>query len=290
MSWRVTANGCSILTIFALLGVTSPLNGQFLGFACAPKQETFRGQVKEITQTQSAPGDKFEYLQTMKFDSHGNMVESSEGSRKIGTTDAKWESRAMYAYDVSRRLSSSTGLIFFDPVYQSECVFSYSETGDLTMILRSHKKRFEAAKLYVYSQEKRIRELDYSAPSRLPLVTIHEYDDKGIERSGPVGGARFSQRTYNERGKVAKFEAYEGNELIAYETMIYNERGDLTETTHYRSNDSVAWRDLCRYEYDEVGNWTSNECRETDVEAGKSPARLSLIKRSITYYSALPPQ
>ncbi|TKB60576.1 MAG: hypothetical protein E8D49_05640 [Nitrospira sp.] len=71
---------------------------------------------------------------------------------------------------------------------------------------------------------------------------------------------------------MAKFEAYEGSTMIAYETMIYNERGDLTDYAHYRSGDILAWRDLWRYEYDEVGNWTSREHTQVGEEASKSPA------------------
>lgn len=158
------------------------------------------------------------------------------------------------------------------------------------MVMRSHKKRFETASLYVYSRGKRIKEFEYSASSMLPRTITHEYDDKGIEHTRAAGHAKSSQRTYNERGKVAKFEAYEGNTLIAYETLIYNEKGDLTEYAHYRSNDSLVWRDLWRYEYDEVGNWTSNEYTKTGEEDGKSSVTFSLTKRSITYYNVLPPQ
>jgi hypothetical protein len=290
VSWRVTTNGLSIFIILALLGITSPSSGQIRGVTCQPGQETFKGQVQEIAQTQSSPGDRFEYLQTMKFDSHGNMMELSEGSRKMRTTDVKWQSRALYGYDASRRLSSSTGLILLDPVYQSECVFTYSETGDLTMVMRSHEKRFETASLYVYSQGKRVKEFGYSVSSMLPLIIIHEYDDKGIERTRTVGHAQSSRRTYDERGRVAKFEAYEGDTLIAYETMTYNEKGNLTEYAHYRLGGILVWRDLWRYEYDEVGNWTSNEYTKTGEEEGKSPATFSLTKRSITYYNALPPE
>ena len=290
VSWRVTANGRFIFIVLALLGVASPSNGQFLGLTCQPGQETFRGQVKEITQIESSTGASSEYLQIMKFDSHGNMTEASEGSRSIGTTDVQWRSKSVYAYDASRRLSSITGSILFDPVIQSECAFGYSETGDLTIVVQSHEKRFKSASMYVYSQGKRIKEFDYSATSKLPWITIHEYDDRGIECIRSVEHAQSSRRTYDERGKVAMFEAYEGNTLIAYETMIYNERGDLTEFAHYRPGDILIWRDLWRYEYDEVGNWTSNEHTKTGEETGKSPAMLSLRKRSITYYNALPLQ
>jgi hypothetical protein len=245
--------------------------------------------VQEIAQTQSSPGDQFELLKTMKFDSHGNIMEAREGYRKIGTSDVHWKSEAFYRYDASRRLTSSTELIMLDPVYESECAFSYSETGDLTMAIRSHEKRFERVVLFVYSQ-KRVKTLEYAVSSNRPLINVIEYDDKGIERTSTVGQTKSSRSTYNERGRVAKFEAYEGDTLIAYETMLYNERNDLTETAHYRSGDILAWRDQCRYEYDEVGNWTSNECKETDIETGRSPAKFWLTKRSISYYNALPPQ
>lgn len=245
------------------------------------------GQVQEITQIQSLPGKTVEYLRTMQFDSHGNMMEASEGSQEIGTTDVKWQSKILYTYDASRRLSSITEFILLDPVVQSECVFGYSETGDLSIVLLSDEKRFVRASLYAYSQGRRIKELDYFGRIVRPTISIFEYDDRGIKTVKQTGGLK---NLYNERGEHTTSKLYEDGKLIAYETLVYNERGDLTEYAHYRSNDRLVWRDLWRYEYDKAGNWTSREYSKTGEEAGKSPEILNLTKRSITYYNALPPQ
>lgn len=291
MSWLVRVIGLCILAFSMLNGLSSFANAQHGIFDCQPERETFserlHGKVKEIRATNSNPGSRTEFIDVQKFDEFGKRTEAEEGIREEGATEIKWRSRSAYAYDELARLMSITELLLFNPPVQLECVLGYSNFGDLALVVRSDAKSFTGASLYVHESGKLVKKINYYQGSMLPAgISTFEYDtDMRTTEQRNIGDSRYSKSTHNERGEKVKFEAYEKNTLVAHETFTYSERGALIENAHYRPGDVLVWRDLFRYEYDQVGNWTSRDYSQTSEKDSEVGATRSRTIRAITYYS-----
>jgi hypothetical protein len=95
-----------VFICFMLHGASIPAKAQHVSPTCQPNHETFRGQVKEIIQTESSHGAKTEFILLRKFDARGKLLEEEEGSREDWVTATRWRSRTIYIYDELARLIS----------------------------------------------------------------------------------------------------------------------------------------------------------------------------------------
>jgi hypothetical protein len=181
---------------------------------------------------------------------------------------------------------SISELLLLNPPVQLECVLEYSSLGDIALVVRSHTKSFAGASLYVRESGKLVKKINYTQDNMLPVgISFFQYDTElRTKEQRNEGDSRSFKSTYNERGEKVKFEVYEENVLIAYETFTYSERGTLIEYVHYRPGDVLVWRDLFRYEYDQVGNWTSRDYSQTSENNSQFVATRSKTIRTITYY------
>ena len=257
-------------------------------YACEPTQEIFIGQAKEIKTTSTSSVASRETIRVKSFNASGMLTEVKDGTRMDGTTDTKWDSTSVYNYDDEYRVTVVTETFGFIPPVEQHCVLSYSRGGELAAVVRSDRKRFTGASFYVYEDRKLTKAIHYNGPTLQPSsISTFEYSNGIRSREYQnAGEPRSSVRTYDESGRVARFDAYEHGKLIAFETLTYNDRSDLVEWAHYRPGNILVWRDLFRLEYDEVGNWKKKEHTQTgETEGGWSGATLSTTTRTITYSS-----
>lgn len=257
-------------------------------YACEPTQETFIGQAKEIKTTSTYPGASRETIRVKSFNASGMLTEVKDGTRMAGTTDTKWRSTSAYNYDDAARVMVVTETFGFIPPVEQQCVLSYSRGGELAVVVRSDSKRFTGASFYVYEDRKLTKAIHYNRSTPQPSsISTFEYSNGIRSREHQnAGEPRSSVRTYDESGRVARFDAYEHGKLIAFETLTYNDKNDLVEWAHYRPDNILVWRDLFSREYDEVGNWKKEEHTQTgETEGGRSGATLSTTTRTITYSS-----
>lgn len=257
-------------------------------YACEPTQETFIGQAKEIKTTSTYPGASRETIRVKSFNASGKLTEVKDGARMDGTTDTKWDSTSTYNYDDTDRVTVVTETFGFNPPVERQCVLSYSRGGELAVVVRSDRKRFTGASFYVYEDGKLRKTIYYNRSTLQPSsISTFEYSNGMKSREHQNAGEfRYSVRTYDESGRVARFDAYEHGKLIAFEALAYNDRNDLAEWAHYRPGNILVWRDLFSREYDEVGNWNKEEHTQTgETEGGRSGATLSITARTITYFS-----
>lgn len=105
----------------------------------------------------------------------------------------------------------------------------------------------------------------------------------------PVEGPRVTLETAAYDVKGVKTEtAYfpvAGSTLTGRESYKYDEQGNISEMTLYNADGTLMAKEVYKYEYDFVGNWTTMTTSVAVIEGGKinyDPVEVS--HRSIAYY------
>jgi protein TonB len=105
----------------------------------------------------------------------------------------------------------------------------------------------------------------------------------------PIEGARVTLESaaYDVQGAKVDTAYYPvaGNNLTGRETYKYDDQGNISEMTMFNPDGSLLAKEVYKYEYDFVGNWTTMTTSVAVIEGGKmtyDPTEVT--HRTISYY------
>lgn len=201
-----------------------------------------------------------------------------------------------------------------------ETAYTYDSQGDLTReIIEDETIGQYPSKLYVYDKSgNRVAEAAYNVCGTFSSLHIYDRDDKERLREDLLYKSRSITRTvmdYDEQGRLIRSRryqngvfksitqyAYDLNHHVAEQVtylpdgtlynrtrIAYDDRGNpAVEESRHPTLPSLDSKEISRYEYDPVGNWTKRTIHREIVpvdEDGKPVSEpIEVVDRSITYH------
>ncbi len=261
------------------------------------EEDGLKGPVQSVETKESL------LIQTDRYDQQGRVIERVQGGRE--TSQSLWPLRFTYAYDqAGRRIAEVIRDAHGDLVKETRTV--YDDHGNRTAELAVWGDgTFENLSLYGYDDaHRRIRALHYNA---VQVINRNLY---GYDEAGRLSRERFERNYhYDAAGsQVARSDRFD----LGYDVVLvhddhgrirekvvsdlkgrkqgrsefrYDEHGSQIEELSYDAGGHMTDRKTYAYEYDAMGNWTTETFHWWDLVGGGEALKQSHVReRSLVYY------